>query len=128
MPRFITLSIVLRIHERQIEQYGGSSGVRDMGLLESALAQSESTFAGELLHPTIASQVAAYLYHIAKNHPFIDGNKRTAFAIADAFLRGNDDHLNLTPEQAFDLTIQVAQSEISKEELTEFLTRSIAPR
>jgi death on curing protein len=128
MPRFITLSIVLRIHERQIEQYGGSSGVRDMGLLESALAQPESTFGGELLHPTIAAQAAAYLYHIAKNHPFIDGNKRTSFAITDAFLRGNDYRLNLTPAQAFDLTIQVAQSEISKEDLTEFLTRSIVPR
>ncbi len=128
MPRFITLSVVLRIHDRQIERYGGSSGIRDLGLLESALAQPESTFGGELLHPTIAAQTAAYLYHVAKNHPFVDGNKRTSFAIAEAFLRGNNYHLNLTPEQAFDLTIQVAQSEITKEDLTEFLDRSIAPR
>jgi death on curing protein len=93
MPRFITLSVILRIHDRQIE-----------------------------------AQTAAYLYHVAKNHLFVDGNKRTVFAIAEAFVRGNTYHLNLTPEPAFNLTIQVAKSEFSKEDRTEFLARSIVPR
>ncbi|MDF0551888.1 Fic family protein [Kamptonema sp. UHCC 0994] len=75
--------MVLIIHARQIEKFGGSQGIRDEGLLESALAQPQSTFGGELLHPTIQDQAAAYFYHLAMNHPFIDGNKRTAYFDCD---------------------------------------------
>lgn len=81
--------MVLNIHARQIEKFGGTNGIRDEGLLESALAQPQVTFGGQLLHPTIPAQAAAYLYHLAMNHPFIDGNKRTAFAVMDTFLRVN---------------------------------------
>jgi death-on-curing protein len=88
--------MVLSIHARQIERFGGTPGVRDEGLLESALAQPQATFGGQFLHPTISEQAAAYLYHIAMNHPFIDGNKRTAFAVTDTFLRLNGCALNLT--------------------------------
>jgi death-on-curing protein len=120
-PKFLDLANVLRIHDRQIEKFGGSSGVRDQGLLDSALAQPQATFGGELLHPTIYAQAAAYLYHIAKNHPFIDGNKRTAFAVMDTFLRANGYTLNLTQDQKYELVLQVAQSTLSKEDLTEYL-------
>jgi death on curing protein len=99
--------------------------VRDMGLLESALAQPQVSFGGDLLHPTFPAQAAAYLYHIAKNHPFVDGNKRTAFAVMDGFIRSNGYRLNLSPQQAYELVIQVAQSDISKEALTELLGRTI---
>jgi death on curing protein len=85
-PRFLKLSEILLAHEIQIARFGGMGGIRDEGLLESALAQPEATFNGELLHSTIHDQAAAYLYHIAKNHPFVDGNKRTAFAAMDVFL------------------------------------------
>ncbi|MEG4288624.1 type II toxin-antitoxin system death-on-curing family toxin [Microcoleus sp. C2C3] len=88
-PSFVSKSMVLSIHARQIERFGGTPGVRDEGLLESALAQPKATFGGQFLHPTISEQAAAYLYHIAMNHPFIDGNKRTAFAVMDTFLRLN---------------------------------------
>jgi fido (protein-threonine AMPylation protein) len=77
----------MRLHDRQVEKFGGTSGIRDQGLLESALAQPQATFAGELLHATIYEQAAAYLFHLAMNHPFLDGNKRTAFAVMDVFLR-----------------------------------------
>ena len=80
-PEFIEMDDVLTIHQILIEQFGGSHGIRDKGLLESALAQPKATFFGELLHPTIYEQAGAYLYHIAKNHPFLDGNKRTAFGV-----------------------------------------------
>ena len=63
--------MVLSIHARQIERFGGTSGVRDEGLLESALAQPQATFGGQLLHPTISEQAAAYLYHLAMNHPLL---------------------------------------------------------
>jgi death on curing protein len=120
-PNFITKSMAFRIHARQIERFGGTPGVRDEGLLESALAQPQATFGGEYLHPTIAEQAAAYLYHITMNHPFIDGNKRSAFAVTDTFLRLNGFHLNLTDDRAYDLVMQVAQGTMTKTELcTEF--------
>lgn len=120
-PNFVSKSMVLSIHARQIERFGGTPGVRDEGLLESALAQPQATFGGEFLHPTISEQAAAYLYHIAMNHPFIDGNKRTAFAVMDTFLRLNGCALNLTDDRAYDLVMRVARGTMTKEELsTEF--------
>jgi death-on-curing protein len=126
-PDFLNQTTVLKIHTRQIEKFGGTPGIRDEGLLESALAQPQATFAGELLHPTIDKQAAAYLYHLAMNHPFIDGNKRTAFAVMDTFLRLNGYSLNLTNEQAYDLVMQVAQSQMSKSDLAGCLEKAIAP-
>ena len=120
-PKFLIISQVLNIHQRQIQRFGGTSGVRDEGLLDSALAQPQATFGGELLHPTIHEQATAYLYHLAMNHPFIDGNKRTAFAVMLTFLSLNGYTLNLSQEQAYNLVIQVVQKEISKEELSAFL-------
>jgi death on curing protein len=120
-PKFLTISQVLDIHQRQIQRFGGTNGVRDEGLLDSALAQPQATFGGELLHPTIGEQVAAYLYHLAMNHPFIDGNKRTAFAVMDTFITLNGYSFNLSQEQAYNLVIRVVQKEISKEELSGFL-------
>lgn len=128
IPKFLTQSVVLKIHERQIERFGGTLGIRDEGLLESALAQPQATFAGEFLHRTIYEKAAAYLYHIAMNHPFIDGNKRTAFAAMDTFLRLNGYSLNLTDEQAYTLVMQVAQGRMSKAELTTYLEQSIVDR
>jgi death on curing protein len=120
-PKFLTISQVLDIHQRQIKRFGGISGVRDEGLLDSALAQPQATFSGELLHPTIHEQAAAYLYHLAMNHPLIDGNKRTAFAVMDTFITLNGYSLNLSANQAYNLVIQVVQKEISKVELFAFL-------
>jgi death on curing protein len=119
-PKFLAISQVLD-HQRQIQRFGGTSGVRDESLLDSALAQPKATFGGELLHPTIGEQAAAYLYHLAMNHPFIDGNKRTAFAVMLIFLNLNGYTLNLSQEQAYNLVIRVVQKEISKEELSGFL-------
>ncbi|MBD0312942.1 MAG: type II toxin-antitoxin system death-on-curing family toxin [Microcoleus sp. T3-bin5] len=120
-PNFVSKSMVLSIHARQIERFGGTPGVRDEGLLESALAQPQATFGDQFLHPTISEQAAAYLYHIAMNHPFIDGNKRTAFAVMDTFLRLNGCALNLTDDRAYDLVMRVAGGTMTKEELsTEF--------
>ncbi|MEG3924148.1 MULTISPECIES: type II toxin-antitoxin system death-on-curing family toxin [unclassified Microcoleus] len=89
--------------------------------MESAFAQPQATFGGNFLHPTISEQAAAYLYHIPMNHPFIDGNKRSAFAVTDTFLRLNNCALNLTDDRAYDLVMRVARGTMTKEELsTEF--------
>ncbi|MEG4076351.1 type II toxin-antitoxin system death-on-curing family toxin [Microcoleus sp. Pol14C2] len=117
-PKFLSLDEVLELHADQISSFGGTPGVRDEGLLESALAQPQATFGGQFLHTTISEQAAAYLYHIAMNHPFIDGNKRTAFAVTDTFLRLNGCTLNLTDDRAYDLVMRVARGTMTKEELT----------
>ena len=110
-----------------IEVFGGSSGVRDDGLLESALAQPQATFGGQLLHPTIHEQAAAYLYHLSKNHPFIDGNKRTACAAMETFLELNGYQLNLSDEEEYNLVIQVAQGSMTKEDLCTYLQEHARP-
>ena len=121
-PDFLTYEDVLLIHDDQIESFGGTTGLRDKGLLKSALAHPQASFGGELLHPTIADQAAAYLYHIAMNHPFIDGNKRTAFAVMDTFLRANSYRLTISDDEAYNLILQVVQGELSKTELARALS------
>lgn len=116
---------MLDIHKRQIERFGGFDGIRDEGLLDSALAQPQATFFREFLHPTIADQAAAYLYHLTKNHPFLDGNKRTAFATMIAFLGINGYDLNMTEDEAYALVMRVAQGEMNKEEVSVFIQKHI---
>ena len=127
-PKFLSNSLVKAIHLRQIQKFGGSPGIRDEGLLDSALAQPQATFGGELLHPTIQEQAAAYLYHLAMNYPFVDGNKRTAFAVMIAFVELNGYRLNLSQEEAYSLVMQVVQRELIKEELSAFLQEHLQPK
>jgi len=82
LPLFLSLDRVVKLHASLIETYGGSPGLRDAGLLNSAIAVSQASFGGELLHRDLFEMAAAYLYHIVENHPFIDGNKRTGAAAA----------------------------------------------
>ena len=85
-PLFLDLDRVLRTHLSLIEHYGGAEGVRDVGLLHSAIAMPQASFGGEFLHKDLFETAAAYLYHIVQNHPFVDGNKRTGAACAIIFL------------------------------------------
>lgn len=124
-PEFLEIADILEIHQILIEQFGGMPGVRDEGLLESALSQPKASFFGELLHPTIYQQAAAYLYHLAKNHPFVDGNKRTAYGAMEAFIRLNGYNLDLSNEEAYTMVMQVAQGEMTKEELASLLEQHI---
>lgn len=112
---------MLGIHRDQIENFGGRSGIRDEGLLDSAVEQPLATFGGKLLHPTVHDQAAAYLFHIVNNHPFIDGNKRVAFAAMDVFLRLNGLRLDLSDEAAHDLVTRAANSEFDKEAIVGIL-------
>ncbi|PZV06521.1 MAG: type II toxin-antitoxin system death-on-curing family toxin [Leptolyngbya sp.] len=124
-PKFLTYAEVLAIHADQIVSFGGTAGVRDEGLLESALAQPQATFGGEFLHCTIPEQAAAYLYHLAKNHPFIDGNKRTAFAAMDTFLRLNGYRLTLTNEDSYTLVLQAVTDQMDKSAIAARLEQSV---
>lgn len=124
---FLTLDEALAIHAHQIARYGGALGIRDRGLLESALAMPEATFAGERLHPSPAEQAAAYLFHLVKNHPFIDGNKRVGLACSLAFLRLNDIRVRASDDELVDLVVGVAEGRVSKADVAVFLSAHARP-
>lgn len=117
-PLFLALDEVLEIHEQQIDRYGGSTGIRDAAILESALTQPLSTFGGQYLHGSIPAMAAAYLFHICQNHPFIDGNKRTAANSAITFLLMNGWEPTFDEDELVDLVLSVASGTMDKAALT----------
>jgi death-on-curing protein len=120
-PAFLALDEVLAIQAEQIERYGGTEGLRDHALLASALAMPSATFGGEFLHSTLFEMGAAYLFHICGNHPFLDGNKRTALAACLAFLWLNDLEVVTDPDEIADLVLGVADGSVSKAQLAVYL-------
>ncbi|MBD2681574.1 type II toxin-antitoxin system death-on-curing family toxin [Nostoc paludosum FACHB-159] len=120
-PKFIDVETTIAIHDDLIETFEGSFGIRDIGLLESALSQPKATFFGEFLHSTIAEQAAAYLYHIAKNHAFIDGNKRTSVGVMEAFLRVNGYNLDLSDDELYELALKVSTDELEKTDVANII-------
>ena len=114
MPAFLSVETVLDIHEDAIELFGGEPGVRELGLLESAVAQAEASFDGAYLHRDLFEMAAAYLFHIAQNHPFIDGNKRAALAAALAFLGCNGVETAREVPALYEVTMAVAEGRIGK--------------
>jgi death-on-curing protein len=125
-PVFLTLDEVLAIHADQIRRYGGSPGVRDMRLLDSALAMPQASFSGEHLHATLAEMAAAYLFHLAKNHPFVDGNKRAALAAALAFIWINDRRLDAGEDELTGLVMGIAAGSVGKAEAAVFIGGRLA--
>ena len=117
---FLNLDDVLHIHQNQITLYGGDPAVRDMGLLASAIAQPQASYAGEFLHKDLFEMAAAYLFHIVKNHPFVDGNKRTGAVSALAFLDLNEVEVQADEQRLFDTTLAVAQGHMGKPEVARF--------
>jgi len=124
-PVFLTLDELLAIHVDQVARYGGSHGLRDMGLLRSAAAMPASTFGDEYLHPDIASMAAAYLFHIVSNHPFVDGNKRVGAVAAVVFLELNDAQLDAPEDEFEELVWRVAKGEADKDVIADFFRRHI---
>lgn len=116
-PHFLSLAEVLEIHQDQIARYGGDPGIRDMGLLKSALGMPSATFCGEFLHTDIFEMAAAYLYHLVKNHPFIDGNKRVGAVAAIVFLALNGHEFDAPEEDFADMVLAVARGELDKAEV-----------
>lgn len=127
-PRFLGLEEVLALHADQIERYGGRPGVRDLGLLESAVATPTATFDGSYLHGTLTEMAAAYLFHLAQNHPFVDGNERVAAAAMYMFLFVNGLDLVCDEDALVELTVGVASGRTSKAEASVFLARHVTKR
>lgn len=123
--RFLGLEEVIALHARQIERYGGAEGVRDLGLLESAVAAPEASFDGVYLHETLPEMAAAYLFHLAQNHAFIDGNKRVAAASMIMFVYLNDHDLECDEDELVELTVGVASGKTTKSAVAVFLASKI---
>jgi death on curing protein len=119
---------VLELHEEAIGAFGGSAGVRDQGLLASAVATPQASFGGDFLHPDLFAMAAAYAFHLCKNHPFVDGNKRTAFYATLVFLERNGIAApdEASGERLADALIAVAEDRLDKDELVTLL-RILAP-
>jgi death-on-curing protein len=117
----LTPAQVLFLHARIIEETGGSHGVRDLGLLESAVARPRASFGGEDLYPDLPTKAAALMQSLAGNHPFVDGNKRTAIAAAGIFLSRNGRRLTASNEELECFTLEVAQSRHSLEAIAVWL-------
>jgi len=126
-PYFLTLEFVLEQHKIMIEKYGGSHGIRDMNGLESALNMPKASFGGQFLHPDLYAMAAAYLFHITKNHPFVDGNKRIGTFAALAFLDINGIEIITDPDDLADFVLSIARSEVDKNKIADYLQSHAKP-
>jgi death-on-curing protein len=120
----IPIEQLLKLHDLSINFYGGSTGVRDMNLLESAIARPFQTFAGQDLYSTVFDKTAAIIESVIKNHPFVDGNKRTGFLAAFVFLKQNNISLTASESEAYEFVIKIASSQISFEEIVNWLQQN----
>ena len=119
-PFWVPENVVLDFHRQQLAAHGGGEGVRDMGLLQSALARPMNAFYYNQV-VSLSKLAACYAYGIAKNHAFIDGNKRTAYVVMRAFLVGNGFDIDATKEQKYETMYRLAAGELNEEELAEWL-------
>lgn len=125
LVRFLSVDDVLAIHEDTIAQEGGLGGVRDHGLLESAVMMPQQQFGGQYLHEDIAAMAAAYLFHIAQNHHFHDGNKRAAVMSTLVFLDVNGISNLPGPKELEQTTLNIAAGQMTKTELTDWLREQV---
>jgi len=127
MTRYLTLSQVLFLHQRIIEQSGGVHGVRDLAALESALAQPQMTFGRKDLYPTIAEKTAALGFSLIQNHPFFDGNKRVGHAAMEVFLMLNGYEVKADVDDQEGVVLQLAAGKMDRAGFLDWLKSYIVP-
>lgn len=116
-PIFLTVEEVIEINRDQLRRHGGLAGIRDEGLLLSAVAMPQAGFGDEYAHADLFEMAAAYLFHIVKNHPFVDGNKRTGAVAARVFLMLNGHDVDMAEEAVYDLVIATAEGRATKKQI-----------
>ena len=116
-PVFLTVDEVVALHDLQLRSFGGLAGVRDAGLLASAVAMRQAGFGEHFAHPDVFEMAAAYLFHLVQDHPFVDGNKRVGFHAAYTFLRLNGVRLVMPQGEAYDLVIATAEGRATKQDI-----------
>jgi len=127
MTRYLTLQEVLDIHRWALQAFGGLDGVRDPGMVESALAAPQVTFGGVELHATLVEKAAALAFSSVKNHAFVDGNKRVGFWAMDTFLRLNGQFVACTPEEGEAAFLSLADGKMTKDQLADWLAPRCCP-
>ena len=128
MIKYLTVNQVISFHDDLLNIFGGLPGIRDNNLLISALQAPKASFDGKEMYPSIYEKAAVYLYHIAKNHPFNDGNKRTAYVAVLAFLRANRTTIKFKATELEQLVVDVANGSISKDRLSQFFQCGELPK
>ncbi len=126
-PLWIGVLEALVLHDMQIVTFGGREGIRDVGLLDSALARPRNLWSYRRKRPSLARLAAAYAFAVAKNHPFVDGNKRTALVVSFAFLEVNGMEMKAREEEAYRVFMDVASSRMSEAKLCAWLGRNSSP-
>jgi len=126
--RYLSLSEVLELHELVLEQSGGATGIRDLGALESAVAQPRMTFDGVALYQTIQEKASALCFSLVMNHPFVDGNKRVGHAAMETFLVLNDWELDATINDAERTILSLAAGTFSRDEFVQWVNENSKPR
>jgi death-on-curing protein len=121
MIRYLVLIEVIELHRQIIEQSGGSLGIRDLGAVESALAQPRMTFGGEELYPTLVDKAAAIGFSLIMNHPFIDGNKRIGHAAMEVFLVMNGLEIEASVNEQEEIILSLASGQLEREAFTQWL-------
>jgi death-on-curing protein len=122
---YVTYQYVVEIHDNLVDEYGGRKGILNEGLLRSALEMPKACFDGKDLHRTIFDKTAAYLFHIIQNHPFVDGNKRTASMTAMIFFASNyKKEFTIFDIEYQELILRVAQGMVTKKEIAKFFRNS----
>ena len=125
-PVWIREDVVLAIHRRQLSEHGGAEGLRDAGLLASALARPRNLLAYSDGEPDFATLASAYAFGIVRNHPFIDGNKRTGYVVCRTFLVLNGHDLSASREDKYSTFLSLAGGELSEDELTLWIREHFA--
>lgn len=122
--QFISLDEVLAIHENMVDLYGGSHGIRDLGLIQSAIARPASSFGGEDLYPTLFEKSAALFHSLMFNHAFVDGNKRTTISVTARFLTLNGYELNVSEKEFVAFPLRVENQHLDLEEISSWLKKN----
>ncbi len=126
--KFLSFFQVLELHRQIISQSCGSLGIRDIGALESALAQPKMTFDKKELYQTLQEKAAALAFSLSSNHPFVDGNKRVAHAAMEVFLFLNGHEISAPVDEQEELFLKLANGKLTRQELFEWLKRKAIPR
>jgi death-on-curing protein len=125
MTVFLTLADLLEIHRQVLEATGGAVGLRDSGLLDSAVHRPRASFGGAALYPSLHEQAAALLHSLVSNHPFVDGNKRTGFTATDVFLRLNGRSLDASEDEKYDFVIQIASGQMAIPQIAQWIAEHL---
>src|SRR6056297_1437072 len=123
MIKFLKEDIILSLHQDQLKRYGGKTGLRDKKLFKSAMAQPEASFQGKYVHEDVFHMAAAYGFHLCQNHPFYDGNKRTALIAMYTFLFVNGYQIKADKKSLFAIMMDLASGKVNKEELAGYLKK-----